>query len=181
MFGWSMVALPLSMWVTWGLTLIPFGLGFGAAWVVPTGTPRGLIRRVRRRIWILSLWWLYLPWIMAALAIPVLDWIYGNTSLLDSTGGEYIEYLPAILGPAGVAAALLAVYLTSVLLWRSRLRALARAAGLQGEPGYDPFPWRSAATRMAVYPVLIVLLMWMAVAGAVALLDHFRPNWGTGW
>lgn len=183
--GGNAVALLLSMWVTWGLTLIPFGLGFFAAWVAPRGTPGGLVGRVRRRVWMLGLWRLHLPWIIGAVTPPVLepvaDWVSWNTGLLNWTGGEYIEYLQEILGPVGVAAALLIVYLVSVLLWRGRLQSLARVAGLQDRPGYDPFPWRCVATRMAVYPVLVVLLVRVAVPVAVALLDSFRPNWGTGW
>jgi hypothetical protein len=133
-------------------------------------------------VWLLSLVWLYLPWCCLAAAVPAFDWLYWNTYLLDWTYyGDLFELVPQILGPGGVGAALLLVHLAGVVVWRLKLRRLAKAAGLAGIPGYDPFPWRCGATRMAVLPIGVVLLFWTLTAGAMQLLDAFMPNWGTGW
>lgn len=180
-YVWGALMLLPALLVTWGVLAIPLAAGIAAAWVAPAGTPRGLVRRVRRRVWLLGLPWLYLPWLCMAIAVPVADWLYQNTSVLDWTDGEYIEYIPEILGPGGVGAGLLISYLVGALLWRLKLRRLAKAAGLAGIPGYDPFPWRSAATRMAVLPIGVVLLFWTLTAGSMQLLDALVPNWGTGW
>lgn len=177
--GLLALALLGGLWFTWGIADIPIALGIAAAWVVPARTPPGLVRRVRRRVWLMSLGWLYIPWLCLILAIPVTDWVYWNTSLLDWTDGDW-EFIPEILGPAGAAAVLMIAFAIGVVLWRVRVRQLARATRLDEIPGYDPFPWKCAATRLAIGPATVVLVAWLLFSGAIQLLDWLMPNWGAG-
>ncbi|VAX41325.1 hypothetical protein MNBD_PLANCTO03-1998 [hydrothermal vent metagenome] len=179
-FGWNAVVLLLSMVSTWGLVLIPFGMMVLGAWTLPGRMPHGLERRVRRRVWLLSLWWLCLPWLGLMVVPFVIDWLYWNTAWFDFGSGG-MGYMLEIVGPAGFGAALLSLYLVSILMWRRRLVRLGRAAGLERGPEKEPFPWRCASTRFAVYPVLGVLVAWVVIFGIIGVLDRWMPNWGTGW
>lgn len=180
-WGWNVVAMVVAVALTLGLGAVAYALSLAAAFLLPKHGQAGLIRRVQRRVWLLSAWWLFAPCALCT-AMPFgVDWLYWNTSLLDwldlySPFDAYgVMGILEILGPAGAGAFLLLVFLGSVLLWRGRLRVMGKIAGLAREP--DPFPWRSAATRLAVYPLGLGLATWTVLNGAVLLLDMYFPEW----
>ncbi len=179
-FGLNGVVVVLCMVPPAWLVLIPFGLGVLGAWVLPDGWPAGLERCVRRRVWLLSLPWFWLP-LLGLLLIPTvaefLSWNIPEFGFLSNIMYDILDFL----GLAGFGAVLLIVYLVSILLWRRWLVRLGHAAGLERGPGKEPFPWRCASTRLAAFPVLIVLVAGVMIAGILPMLDWLMPNWGTGW
>lgn len=177
---WNGVVLLLVMYGTFGLGAIAVGLAIGSAWLLPRGRARaGLVRRVQRRVWLLSIWWLQAPWLVLGLVPVVVNWVYWNTSWLDWIGDWAEIGYHVIRSPFG-GAVLLAVHMGAILVWRRRLRSLGRAAGIGATRADDPFSPLSGATILAVCPI-VAPAMWTALVGLFALLDNLYPNWGTGF
>lgn len=163
--------------LTVGLAVLPYALGLSAAFLVPGTSSRGLVGRVQRRVWLMSIGRLYSPWVVLVIVqgvVSVMLWSYFWIYEVDSL----IEAVWAFLGPEATIAIGLAIYLGVVWLWRRRLRAVGRIAGLTDEQFASAFARRGRATRLAVAPVIVGGVALLVCLLAMRLLPWFSPDWG---
>lgn len=132
------------------------------------GKGPGLASRIRRRIWLMSSFWLQVPWMIVGglnELYDMLHWRYLHTWNLsfDDLLPPEIAFVGAVLLFAG-----------GLWAWRWSLRRMVKDAAL---PNDDLITrWRSAAARIALMSYGLVALV--AVPAAMMwVLDTFWPGW----
>jgi len=133
------------------------------------GKGKGLVPRVRRRVWLMSAFWIQMPWVLVGLAPAMYEMI--SWRLLRTLGlpDDLLDWPEEILA-IGVAA----TFAGFLWWWRHSLHRLSQNAAL---PEDDPIvAWRSPATRVALVAyalagllVLVPVMLWT--------LDTFWPGW----
>ncbi len=172
----NLLLLVVCVFTTMGIAVIPYLLGIAAVRLLPDSGGKGVVKRVRRRAWLLAIGRLYSPWVVVMIGLTFF-WMnfywYGDLSVV----GWVMEYL----GSVGTLILVLMLYLGCVVLWRQRLGKVAKIAGLTPGQIAASFPRRGWATRLAIGPVLVVLLALVAVGLLMPVIQRVFPNWGGGF
>jgi len=133
------------------------------------GRGKGVTSRLRRRVWLMSSFWLHVPWIVTGLSSWVYDWMYWRFLSRSMVPRDLVDY------PAGfLFVGCVLVFAVCLWAWRGSLRRLASKATL---PGDDPLlRWRSPGTRVALLPYALGVLVG-SVPVMMWTLDTFWPGW----
>jgi hypothetical protein len=135
----------------------------------------GLYRRLLRQIWLVSLPWLLLPWLVI---LPILtiapEWIFGW--LYPSDVPRFLRLtgrgaFGGVLLPLGV----LAFNLLCWVVWRWRWRTLCSAASLPAE--MQRTRTVTLAVRLAYLPAAILAAVVFLIFGVINVLDWLVPSW----
>lgn len=173
-----LLLLGLCMVTTSGLAVLPYALGLLAVYLVPDSSGSAVVRRVRRRVWLVAMGRLYSPWVVLIVGIGFLSmFFYFGSVFAGSVMGRGEE----LLGPEAMLVLLLVLYLGGAQLWRRRLRKVGRLAGLSEAQVAEAYPRRGAATRLAVGPVLVVVVALLVGIPLSRLIGRIWPDWGLGF
>ncbi len=136
----------------------------------------GLYRRILRQIWLVSLPWLLIPWMVVLPAFTIIpEWVFGwryvgtdvpNFLRLSGRGA-----FGGVLLPLGV----LSFNMLCWIIWRWRWRALCRAASLPAHMQRSG-PVR-LAVRLAYIPAILLAGAVLVFFGTMNVLDAIIPGW----
>lgn len=138
----------------------------------------GAYRRILRRVWLVALPWLLLPWtaLLAGISIVpefVLGWRYSSDvpAFLHLSGRGAFGGLLLSLG-------VLAFNAVCWWIWRWRWRAMCHSAGIPAEMQRS----RAAigAARLAFIPACILAFCLLVTLGVSNILDFLVPGWDIG-
>jgi hypothetical protein len=156
----------------WALVLqIPWAAAF---FVVAKGAPQ-LHRRLAQRVWMFSLPWLLLPWLVA---IGGMRWMSRLWWIQPSWGWKmpwWLSLRDRGLGGIFVPFMIGGLAILAYWFWRFQWRRLARLAGLTSDLARSPAG--AISLRLVMLPLLLYAAGVFLIIGVPQLMDVVWPGW----
>lgn len=172
----------------WPLLFLVPGLIVAAVWFTGNAARDAAQHRLVRRLWMINLCWLQLPWVTAVLGRVAIEAFAWSPLDIFALGDRWFSNLDdfqfrVYLALACVGAAM------AVPIWRWRWRANARSAGATaasadagqyglGSRGRKGHIGLRIALRICLWPMFLPLLVIVVSWAVMKAADLFSPGWG---
>lgn len=169
-----LIGLPFYGWPL--IFLLP-PLLVAAAWFTGSRARDAAQHRLVRRLWLINLCWLQLPWIVPIIADLVIEIIAWSPVDIFGLGDLWFDDYDHLQFKTLMVFACFGAVL-ALPVWTWRWRTLARTAGATAASAQPKHIGLRIALRICLWPMFLPILIVVVSWAVIALADRFWPGWG---